>query len=66
MERLRVNRRQSSFPWNMPVTPEVAGSSPVAPEENILQISLFCCPIRRKRLPASFDPALIPQVAEKG
>jgi hypothetical protein len=28
---LRVNRRQSSFLWNKPVTPEVAGSSPVAP-----------------------------------
>jgi hypothetical protein len=28
---LHVNRRQSSLSWNMPVTPEVAGSSPVAP-----------------------------------
>jgi hypothetical protein len=33
IERLRVNRRQSSFPWNKPVTPEVAGSSPVGPVE---------------------------------
>jgi hypothetical protein len=31
IERLRVNRRQSSSSWNKPVTPEVAGSSPVAP-----------------------------------
>jgi hypothetical protein len=31
IERLHTHRRQSSFPWNKPVTPEVAGSSPVAP-----------------------------------
>jgi hypothetical protein len=32
-----------------PVTPEVAGSSPVAPVENILQISVFCCRSWRRR-----------------
>ncbi len=37
-----------------PVTPEVAGSSPVAPAINILQISRFCCPAGRKRPPAFF------------
>jgi len=35
IERLRVNRRQSSSSWNKPVTPEVAGSSPVAPVTEI-------------------------------
>jgi hypothetical protein len=34
------------FPYR-PVTPEVAGSSPVAPAENILQIGVFCCLTRR-------------------
>src|ERR671919_591091 len=44
-----------------PVTPEVAGSSPVAPARNILQIRSFCCPSRRERPPASRrPPALIP------
>jgi hypothetical protein len=42
IERLRVNRRQSLLPWNMPVTPEVAGSSPVAPVKS-LQIGMSCC-----------------------
>jgi hypothetical protein len=42
-----------------PVTPEVAGSSPVAPVKS-LQISRFCCPSRRKRPPAFTDPAHIP------
>ena len=42
-----------------PVTPEVAGSSPVAPV-NYLQIAIFCCRDRRKRPPASFHPAGIP------
>jgi hypothetical protein len=36
-----------------PVTPEVAGSSPVAPVENTLQIGIFCCRSRRNRPPAS-------------
>ena len=31
IERVRVHRRQSSCLWHKPVTPEVAGSSPVAP-----------------------------------
>jgi hypothetical protein len=35
-----------------PVTPEVAGSSPVAPAENILQITMFCCQGGRERPPA--------------
>jgi hypothetical protein len=35
-----------------PVTPEVAGSSPVAPVENTLQIGIFCCPSWRNRPPA--------------
>ena len=37
-----------------PVTPEVAGSSPVAPVKS-LQIGIFCCRLRRKRPPASFQ-----------
>ena len=35
-----------------PVTPEVAGSSPVAPVENTLQIGIFCCQRGRNRPPA--------------
>ena len=42
-----------------PVTPEVAGSSPVAPVK-YLQISIVCCLARRKRPPASIHPAHIP------
>src|SRR6266545_3505633 len=38
-----------------PVTPEVAGSSPVAPVENILQIGIFGCLFWRNRPPA-FQP----------
>ena len=38
-----------------PVTPEVAGSSLVAPIENILQIGVFCCRFWRNR-PAGFPP----------
>ena len=40
---------------NRPVTPEVAGSSLVAPIENILQIGVFCCRFWRNR-PAGFPP----------
>jgi hypothetical protein len=40
-------------------TPEVAGSSPVAPVK-YLQIGIFCCRCRRKRPPAYFHPAHIP------
>jgi hypothetical protein len=36
-----------------PVTPEVAGSSRVAPVENILQMGSFCCRFWRNRPPAS-------------
>jgi hypothetical protein len=43
-----------------PVTPEVAGSSPVAPAK-VLQIGTFCCRLGPKRPPASFHPALIPR-----
>ena len=44
-----------------PVTPEVAGSSPVAPAVNILHIGMFCCQDGRER-PLAFcvsrsDPA---------
>jgi hypothetical protein len=39
-----------------PVTPEVAGSSPVAPVEKILQTRVFCCQHRRMRPPASRRP----------
>jgi hypothetical protein len=38
-----------------PVTPEVAGSSPVAPVENVLEMGIFCCLSGRKRPPA-FQP----------
>jgi hypothetical protein len=37
---------KSSFLWNKPVTPEVAGSSPVAPVKS-LQIGMLCCLSRR-------------------
>jgi hypothetical protein len=44
-----------------PVTPEVAGSSPVAPAQNILQIGIFCCQDGRERPPvfrvSRSDPA---------
>ncbi len=40
-------------------TPEVAGSSPVAPVK-YLQIGMFCCRARRRRPPACFHPAQIP------
>jgi hypothetical protein len=43
-----------------PVTPEVAGSSPVAPVENILEIRIFCCLPESKRPPVSADHAHIP------
>jgi hypothetical protein len=36
-----------------PVTPEVAGSSPVAPVEKALQIGMSCCLLGRERLPVS-------------
>jgi hypothetical protein len=35
-----------------PVTLEVAGSSPVAPAKNVLQMGMFCCQDRRERPPA--------------
>jgi len=41
--------------------PEVAGSSPVAPVENILQIKVLCCRSWRRRPPVSNrPPARIP------
>jgi hypothetical protein len=48
--------RSARMRQDRPVTPEVAGSSPVAPVENILQIGCFCCQFRRRRQPASFGP----------
>ncbi len=42
-----------------PVTPEVVGSSPVAPVK-YLQSGIFCCRSWRKRPPVSFHPAYIP------
>jgi hypothetical protein len=51
IERFRVNRRQPSRPFKRPVTPEVAGSSPVAPVENTLQLGRFCCRFWRHRPP---------------
>jgi hypothetical protein len=54
---LRDDRHRSSRRSKWPVTPEVAGSSPVAPVENILQINLFCCqPALREA-----DPELVEQ-----
>jgi hypothetical protein len=53
------HRRQSSRSSKWPVTPEVAGSSPVAPVKS-LQISLFCRYSGQERAPASRHPALIP------
>jgi hypothetical protein len=49
-----------------PVTPEVAGSSPVAPAENILQIGIFCCLARQGRPPASCAPRADPAAVGKG
>jgi len=43
-----------------PVTPKVAGSSPVAPVKS-LQTGGFCWPEYRQRPPASLHPALIPR-----
>ncbi len=65
IERLRVHRRQSSVRPKRPVTPEVAGSSPVAPAEHILQTDIFCCLVRRIRPPAAFHPAVIPREIQK-
>jgi hypothetical protein len=52
-------------PLKWSVTPEVAGSSPVAPVENILQNGIFVAWLGTidRRLPAR--PALIPQQVEK-
>ena len=53
-------RRRASLCLTRPVTPELAGSSPVAPVENILQIKAFCCQSWRRRPPVSHrPPALI-------
>ena len=46
------SRRRASLCRTRPVTPEVAGSSPVAPVENTPQIGIFCCPFWRNRPPA--------------
>jgi hypothetical protein len=60
-----------AFGWRIvfalarPVTPEVAGSSPVAPVK-YLQIAMFCCRSRRKRPSASFHPAHIPPETSPG
>jgi hypothetical protein len=58
-----ARRRAWSCPTR-PVTPEVAGSSPVAPAETSLQIGIFCCQVGRERPPASACPALMPHVLE--
>jgi hypothetical protein len=56
-----IDRRSAWLCPIRPVTPEVAGSSPVAPVENILQIRIFCWPSGRRRSPASHrSPALLP------
>jgi hypothetical protein len=59
-----VIRRSPSFLPARPVTPEVAGSSPVAPVTP-LQIGVLCCLIRRGRPPASDDPAHINGTARR-
>jgi hypothetical protein len=53
------NDSSPSFHDRRPVTPEVAGSSPVAPVK-FLQTGIFCWLTWRKRPPASLHPALIP------
>jgi hypothetical protein len=63
IERLCAHRRQSSFPWNKPVTPEVAGSSPVAPvSQNTCKTMYFvdclgakCDSEIHRLLPSLFD-----------
>jgi hypothetical protein len=61
MTLFRGVRRRALLHSIRPVTPEVAGSSPVAPAENILQMHMFCCQDGLERLPAfqvsRFDPA---------
>jgi hypothetical protein len=52
----RLDRKRQ----DRPVTPEVAGSSPVAPAENVLQIAMFCCQDRRERPPAFRAPRCDP------
>jgi hypothetical protein len=47
-----VLRRSASLVAARPVTPEVAGSIPVVPVENILQIGSFRCLCWRERPPA--------------
>jgi hypothetical protein len=66
MNTFRGVRRRASLCPTRPVTPEVAGSSPVAPAENILQIAIFVAWLgaNERRLPGR--PALIPQQVEKG
>jgi hypothetical protein len=49
-----------------PVTPEVAGSSLVAPAENILQLGIFCCLTGRERPPASCASRADPAAGRKG
>ena len=49
---IRAYPRPARKSQDRPVTPEVAGSSPVAPVENTLQIGIFCCQGWRDRPPA--------------
>jgi hypothetical protein len=52
-------RRGASRCPTRPVTPEVAGSSPVAPIK-LLQIDMFCCRSRHRRTPAFVSSRICP------
>ena len=48
MPEIPAHSRSARNHQDRPVTPEVAGSSPVAPVENSLENHLFCCHVRKR------------------
>jgi hypothetical protein len=47
-QRIPARLRRFGNRQDRPVTPEVAGSSPVAPVEKLLQIGVLCCCVRHR------------------